>query len=409
MIAVGQSAITLVVFLVVLGTLVLVHEVGHFVAARLARVTVLEFGIGFPPRARILGRGKPTPSQLAHPPRPVPALPPGIEPGSPEAEAFLAEAAARGTPAGTLYTLNWLPIGGFVKLEGEDGDADDDPSSFGRARLPTKLLILVAGVVMNLVLSFVIFAAVAFNGEPGLGLVIKDAAPGSPAAAVGLQSGDLLVAVNGQQQSAFDTGGAQKMIDDLTANAGRQVTLTVRRTGGQVEDIAVNLRVPTGPQRGALGVTIGGGERYGTVSYEPVETVAVGAQRTVDALGLILGGLGDLGRSIVTQPTSAPEASGPVGIAVQLGDVLWSSGPLYVLYMAGLLSANLALVNILPFPPLDGGRMLVIVLKALPGYGPRISVRAERLTYAIGFVALFAFLIWITVFDVARQLGGGTP
>ncbi len=98
-----------------------------------------------------------------------------------------------------------------------------------------------------------------------------------------------------------------------------------------------------------------------------------------------------------------------MGIAVQIGDVLWSLGPLYVLYMAGLLSANLALVNILPFPPLDGGRMLVIVLKAIPRYGPRISVRAERLTYAIGFVALFTFLIWITVFDVARQIGGGTP
>ena len=80
-----------------------------------------------------------------------------------------------------------------------------------------------------------------------------------------------------------------------------------------------------------------------------------------------------------------------------------------VLYVAGILSANLALVNILPFPPLDGGRMLVLLLKAIPRYGKRISLRAEQLTYAIGFVALFTFLIWITVFDVARQFGGGTP
>ena len=78
------------------------------------------------------------------------------------------------------------------------------------------------------------------------------------------------------------------------------------------------------------------------------------------------------------------------------------------LYFAGILSANLALVNILPFPPLDGGRMLMLVLKALPG-GKRISLRAEQLTYAVGFVFLFAFLIWITVFDVIRQVGGGTP
>jgi regulator of sigma E protease len=111
----------------------------------------------------------------------------------------------------------------------------------------------------------------------------------------------------------------------------------------------------------------------------------------------------------VTNPTSAPQASGPVGIAVQLGDILWGLGPLYVLYMAGLLSANLALVNVLPFPPLDGGRMLVLILKAIPGIGSRISVGAERLTYAIGFLALFGFLIWITVFDIARGIGGGTP
>jgi regulator of sigma E protease len=77
--------------------------------------------------------------------------------------------------------------------------------------------------------------------------------------------------------------------------------------------------------------------------------------------------------------------------------------------VAGILSANLALVNILPFPPLDGGRMLMLLLKAIPRYGKRISLRAEQLTYAIGFVALFTFLIWITVFDVARQFGGGTP
>jgi regulator of sigma E protease len=95
-----------------------------------------------------------------------------------------------------------------------------------------------------------------------------------------------------------------------------------------------------------------------------------------------------------------------VGIAVQLGDILWSLGPIYVLYMAALLSANLALVNALPFPPLDGGRILMILLKAIPGYGNKISLRAEQLTYAVGFVALFTFLIWITVFDVARQLGG---
>jgi regulator of sigma E protease len=93
-----------------------------------------------------------------------------------------------------------------------------------------------------------------------------------------------------------------------------------------------------------------------------------------------------------------------VGIAVQIGDVFWSLGPIVTLYLAGVLSANLAVVNILPFPPLDGGRMVVLALKSL--FGARISLRLERLTYLVGFVFLFAFLIWVTGFDIIRQLGG---
>ncbi len=408
MIGFGESVVTIVVFLLVLGTLILVHELGHFVVARLAGVKVLEFGIGFPPRARVLHRGRPSAFDLARPPRPDPSLPPDIEPGSPEAAAFLEDARRLDAESrgGTVYTLNWLPIGGFVKLEGEDGE-DEDPHSFSQAGLLRKLTILVAGVVMNLVLSFVIFAGIALTGEPALGIQIKDVLPGSPAASVGLQAGDTLVTVNGTRYSAF---GSTTAIDDLHANAGRPVTIGIVHPDGTTEQFQVTLRIPTQAEPGALGITVEPrAVQAGRIDYPADEAVSLGARRTVEAFGMILAGLGDLGRSIVTNPTSAPPAAGPVGIAVQIGDVLWSLGPLYVLFLAGLLSANLALVNILPFPPLDGGRMLVIVLKAIPRYGPRISLRAERLTYAIGFVALFAFLIWITVFDVARQIGGGTP
>jgi regulator of sigma E protease len=406
-IAIGQSAITIVVFLVVLGTIILVHELGHFVVARMAGIKVLEFGIGFPPRARILYRGRPSAFDLARPPRPDPPLPPDVETDSTEAEAFLEEARRLDTESrsGTMYTLNWLPIGGFVRLEGEDG-GDDDPRSFSRAGLLRKLTILAAGVVMNLVLSFAIFAGIALMGEPALGIRVGEVVPGSPAASVGLQVGDTLVSVNDRRYSAF---GSSTAVDDLHANAGQQVTIGIVHADGTMERLPVTLRIPTEAQPGALGVGQLTIVQEGMIDYPADEAVSLGARRTVEAFGMILGGLGDLGRSIVSNPTSAPPAAGPVGIAVQIGDVLWSLGPLYVLYVAGLLSANLALVNILPFPPLDGGRMLVLVLKAVPRYGPRISVRAERLTYAIGFVALFAFLIWITVFDVARQIGGGTP
>ncbi len=159
--------------------------------------------------------------------------------------------------------------------------------------------------------------------------------------------------------------------------------------------------------KGALGI----GQPRGVVlekslTYTPVEAVKVGAQRTVDALGLIVGGLGQLGDAIVNRPTEAPPVAGPVGIATQIGDVFWKLGPIYTLYVTAILSANLAVVNILPFPPLDGGRMLMITLKRF--FGSRISVRAEQLTYMVGFVFLFAFLIWVTGFDIARGLGGGS-
>jgi regulator of sigma E protease len=120
---------------------------------------------------------------------------------------------------------------------------------------------------------------------------------------------------------------------------------------------------------------------------------------------LILGGLGDLGESIINRPTQAPPVQGPVGIAIGVGDVFWQQGPIATLFLAGLLSANLALVNILPLPPLDGGRMLMLVLRAL--VGARLSLQVERLTYVIGFGFLMVFLVWITFFDIARNVGGG--
>ena len=110
--------------------------------------------------------------------------------------------------------------------------------------------------------------------------------------------------------------------------------------------------------------------------------------------------------SVATDPTQPPPVAGPVGIATQIGDVFWQLGPIVTLYVAEILSANLAVVNILPFPPLDGGRMLMITLKRV--FGARISLRAEQLTYMVGFVFLFAFLIWITGFDILRGLTGGT-
>jgi regulator of sigma E protease len=140
--------------------------------------------------------------------------------------------------------------------------------------------------------------------------------------------------------------------------------------------------------------------------HDLVTAVGIGANETGRWFGVILAGLGDLVAKTVENPTAEPSVAGPVGIATQIGDIFFDAGPILTLYVAGILSANLALVNALPFPPLDGGRMLIIVLKSI--FGRRISLRAERLTYAVGFLFLFAFLIWVTGFDLARMFRGGT-
>jgi len=366
--AIVQSLITILVFIGILGGLVVIHELGHFVTARLSGVRVLEFGIGFPPRARVLrDRGE------------------------------------------TLYTLNWLPIGGFVKLEGEDGDAGDDPRSFANQGLAKRLLILVAGVVMNVVLAFVIFTGIAAFATPFMGITSFGVVADSPAAAAGLRPDDSIVAVDGERYEFF---GGRSVLDGLSARAGEQVVLTIDRADGSRVDLTATLRdrAAIDAGLGALGISQSRehpweGYFFGEYTGRDLPSaVAIGARETVRALGLIVGGLGSLVRSVVADPTAPPPVAGPVGIATQIGDVLWNAGPIMTLYVAGILSANLAVVNILPFPPLDGGRMFVITLKSI--FGRRISLRAERLTYVVGFVFLFGFIIWITGFDILRQLGG---
>jgi regulator of sigma E protease len=365
----GQTIGTVVLFVVILGVLVLVHELGHFFAARIANVRVLEFGVGFPPRARVLR--------------------------------------AKGE---TVYTLNWLPIGGFVKLEGEDGDAADDPRSFSSQRLITKVLILAAGVVMNVVLAFAIFVGIAAFTDPAVGVTVPYVDPGSPADTAGLVVGDVVERVDGRYFGGF--ADSWTILDELRSKAGQSVTLTVRHTDGTTTTPTVTLRSASeiSAGKGALGI----GKQGAPVTAEALdarvehslgESIGIGASRTGWAMGIIVGGVKDLFVNAVTNPTQPPQASGPIGIAQTIGDVFWSAGIAATLYLVAILSANLAVVNILPFPPLDGGRILMILLKRV--LGSRISLRAERLTYFVGFAVLFAFLIWVTAYDILRGLGGG--
>jgi regulator of sigma E protease len=351
------TLLAVVLFVVVLGGIVLVHELGHYLTAKAFNVRVLEFGFGFPPRAKVLrSKGE------------------------------------------TLWTLNWLPIGGFVRMEGEDGDAADDPRSFSAQKLRVKLAILVNGVVMNIVLAFVIFFVIAWLFTPVFGIKIGTIEAGSPAAAAGLVAGDEILTVQGEE---FELFSGRRVVDALRENAGQTVTLGVRHADGTEEAITATLRpkAELGETRGALGVAALT-QTYHTTTHDPVAAASIAGNDLVRWGGLILSGLGQLVDGLIKDPTAPPPASGAIGIAVSLADILLNVGPVMTLYVAGILSVNLGVVNILPFPPLDGGRMAVLVIKRL--FGARVSLRAERLTYAVGFVVLMAFILWISAFDIAR-------
>jgi regulator of sigma E protease len=370
----GNGLIDLVILLVILVVLVVIHEFGHFIVARRAGVTVHEFGIGFPPRAKVLGRDK----------------------------------------KGTIYTLNWLPIGGFVRLEGEEGDSDD-PHAFVRQRLPTRLTILLAGVVMNAVLAFVLLTLIAAVADPSSTVRVLNVQPGSPAEMAGLRggqqvgetpgpdgtpiplyddTGDLILGVDNQRFAWFDfPAGPQAITAYIRERPATPVTLTVQRNTGEIVELH-------GTTRSADEIAAGAGPLGFIPQYTPGPTIArdllssigVGARRTLEAATLILRALGDFINNLAN-----PQISGPVGIVGAIGVVRSQAPPVFMIYFIALLSANLAVVNVLPLPPLDGGRVAVSLVQAVTSN--RVSLAAERFVYFWGFVLLMALLAYVTLFD----------
>jgi regulator of sigma E protease len=388
--------VNVLILLAIIVPLVLAHELGHFVAARRAGVTVHEFGIGFPPRALILHRGKET-----------------------------------------IYTLNWLPIGGFVRLEGEEGESVDR-RAFVNQRLGTRLGILSAGVIVNFFIAWVIFTLIALVSEPVWEVRINEVVPDSPAARAGLvasrvvgeteplelvdaqgqptgetrrlpiydDSGDLLVSIDGQRFPVFDdlasasSDGRTGPLRYLAGQAGESVTLTIERADGQVQDVDVTLRSAAEVAQGLGALGILPGNEYGSRTNGVVESMAIGLQRTVEASTLILRGVGELVVALLQGPGAELPVAGPLGVVDIVGGVREAAPPIILFWFVGLLSANLAVFNILPFPPMDGGRMAMALVQAASRN--RVSPATERLVYLTGFVMLMTLLVLVTWSDIQR-------
>jgi regulator of sigma E protease len=358
-----------ILFLILI-PLVLIHEFGHFVMARLSGIRVLEFGLGFPPRARVLGHDHET-----------------------------------------EYTLNYLPIGGFVRLEGEESDSAD-PRAFTNSSLPKQLIVLAAGVTMNLISAVFLLFIVAWVFNPVVQPTIISVADGSPAATAGLHSGDSLISIDGRSYETpsllqFTTKSPPNIDQwraDLRAHAGQTVNLVVADADGKQRTVVVTLRVPTDKVPGALGVNIG--TTIVNTAGNPVSAAGLAVDGTGRAMGLILGALGDIANGLVSHPTQAPAGvQGPIGIANDIGNLTAQPNALMLLLlMAGVISANLALVNFLPFPPLDGGKAVIMIVKK--AFGARGVSAVEAAAYVAGFALLLGFVAWISYFDIVR---GGAP
>jgi regulator of sigma E protease len=360
------------VLLVILVGLVIAHEFGHFAVARLFGVKVPEFGIFMPPRARKLFTWK-----------------------------------------GTDFTLNWIPLGGFVKLQDEHGDSAD-PRGFVAQPFWKRTLILVAGVSMNFLLAVAIFAAIAFSGSPSttlhVGKLIVDPSGPSPAQIAGLiddsngpNTGDTILAMDGNLFLLGNGDGITEMLAYLHERPGQTVVLTVKHADGVVAQVPVTLRKAADitPAKGALGV---GQLRAGLgapISFGPIQAIGEGARLTVGAIGQTLGGLGDLVTNI-----GAPTVTGPIGIASVVGEVRAPDAPPNSLwFLIALLSANLAIVNILPIPPMDGGRIFTSAVRAITRN--RLGSRFELRMQIAGIMGVVALFVWISWNDILRLVHPG--
>ncbi len=354
---------TLLIFLAIFTVLVFVHELGHYLTARLTGMRVLEFGFGFPPRA----------FRIRH--------------------------------AGIDYSVNWIPFGGFVRIFGEDGaartpDGEPLPDSFSAKPVPARALVLVAGVLMNVLLAAVVYTLVFSTGAPGPfsgKLRWNTVEPGSPADVAGFKPGDAIVRIDGRTFR-----DPEAMVDYIYDRAGNQIRLTVERGGQTVELQAVPRTDP--PQgQGPLGLR--GPEPIRDVVRYPVPEAAM---RAVQRTGFMVQEIGrafasTIGGLVGGRGTAEP-VTGPIGIFTLTGQVI-PQGPAVVFELTALLSLNLAIINIIPFPGLDGGRLLFVLLEAVRG-GRRLDPRTEAAIHAFGFVMLLFLVFVVSYFDIRRLAGG---
>jgi regulator of sigma E protease len=455
--------VTVIAFIVILSVLIFVHELGHFIVAKRSGITVEEFAIGFPPRAvkvwqdegRITLEGREyVISRKVYVPR---SITPGAQvyvetatdakgrsvvtrlelieteaernkpvkgsearlfnmlnlrrevgrPASPDLPVVTVEAVTRPTE----YSLNWIPLGGYVRMVGEEDPTD--PGSFASKSKRIRFAVLAAGSLMNLVTAVFFFTLTSMSGvpEPVLGVnlegeevpaartLISEVLPNTPAKAAGLQSGDVIL---GTDETEFNYVG--DLIYFVNQHKGQEINLKVERDG-QILMTALTPRVNPPENEGSMGVGI---------SYEDIDSELVyyslpqalvrGVTQTAEYVGLTFYLPIAILRDII--PAEAARPTGPVGIYQQTGSAVEAAIDLNwwfpVLWLTAVLSTALAVTNLLPLPALDGGRIFFVLIEAVRG--KRIAPEKEGAIHFIGLALLLTLMLVISYYDVSNPI-----
>jgi regulator of sigma E protease len=357
---------TIIIFLAVLSVLVIAHEWGHYAAAKKMGMKVEEFGLGFPPRL-FKWKGK----------------------------------------DGMIWSINLIPLGGFVKIKGESGEHKDAKDSFAKKSIPARIFVLSAGVMMNLVLAAVMLSVALAIGTP---TIVEDGAPKGaivtgeaiqilelveegPADVAGIELGDKVISVDGAAQSS-----AEGLRDTL--GEGGTFSMEILR-GEETVTLEVTSTYLEEAEAEAVGILVldTANVRY-PVYLAPIKGVELTAYYTKEITVAFVEIIGDL----ITRDEIEADLAGPVGIATITGEIA-ARGIAPLLQFMAILSMNLAVLNILPFPALDGGRIGFALLEAVRR--KPTSPEFEAIVHNLGFLVLILLIVFVTYKDIARIVVGG--
>lgn len=367
-----------ILFIIVLVLLIIAHEFGHFIAAKATGMRVDEFGIGLRPKIF------------------------GWKPKKGETE----------------YSINALPFGGFVHIWGEDMDEEstadtskDNGRQFGKRPKWAQALTLIAGVTANAIVAWVLLSLGFMTGLPmsvetapesanveEVGLTILSVLEDSPADAAGVIPGDVITALTTDTHALQNIALTSDVSDFIVAHGDEEITVLYKRLG---EPATLTVIPEEGITEGrpAIGITM---DMVGTVKLPFFSAFWEGLKATWSLLVMITVGFGYLIADIVSGTADLSSVAGPVGIAGMFGNAT-EFGVVYVLYFVAFISANLAVLNLLPFPALDGGRLLFVLIEAIKGSA--INPKIAGALNSIGFAALILLLVVVTWQDIVRLIG----